>query len=68
MSKTALILPSLKNIRVLNRYDVDNITYEDFQLAINTVFSEPSVDITYNELPKLKENERIFAGVPSRTI
>ena len=59
--KTALILPSLKNIRVLNRYDVDNITYEDFQLAINTVFSEPSVDITYNELPKLKENERIFA-------
>ena len=59
--KTALMLPALKNIRVLNRYDVDNITNEDFQLSTNIVFSEPSVDITYDEIPQLKENERVFA-------
>lgn len=59
--KTALMLPTLKNIRVLNRYDVDNITYEDFKLSINTVLSEPPVDITYDEIPQLKENERVFA-------
>ncbi len=59
--KTALMLAALKNIRVLNRYDVDNITNEDFQLSTNIVFSEPSVDITYDEIPQLKENERVFA-------
>ena len=59
--KTALMLPALKNIIVLNRYDVDNITYDDFKLSINTVLSEPPVDITYDEIPQLKENERVFA-------
>ena len=58
--KTALRL-DIKNIRVLNRYDADRLSEEDFNAAISTVFSEPAVDVVYSELPKLAEGERIFA-------
>ncbi|MBQ9139881.1 MAG: phosphoribosylformylglycinamidine synthase, partial [Ruminococcus sp.] len=58
--KTALRL-DIKNIRVLNRYDADRLTEEDFNAAISTVFSEPAVDVVYSELPKLENGERIFA-------
>ncbi len=58
--KTALRL-DIKNIRVLNRYDADRLTEEDFNAAISTVFSEPAVDVVYSELPVLAEGERIFA-------
>ncbi len=58
--KTALRL-DIKNIRVLNRYDADRLSEEDFNASISTVFSEPAVDVVYSELPKLAEGERIFA-------
>ncbi|MBR6581881.1 MAG: phosphoribosylformylglycinamidine synthase [Ruminococcus sp.] len=58
--KTALRL-DIKNIRVLNRYDADRLSEEDFNAAISTVFSEPAVDVVYSVLPKLAEGERIFA-------
>ncbi|MBP1567582.1 MAG: phosphoribosylformylglycinamidine synthase [Oscillospiraceae bacterium] len=59
--RTALRLSSLENIRILNRYDADRLTKEKFEYAINTVFSEPAVDITYSEMPALSANERVFA-------
>lgn len=58
--KTALRL-DVKSVRVLNRYDADKLSEEDFNAAISTVFSEPAVDVVYNELPKLENGERIFA-------
>ncbi len=58
--QTALRL-DIKNIRVLNRYDADRLSEEDFNAAISTVFSEPAVDVVYSELPKLAEGERVFA-------
>ncbi len=58
--KTALRL-DIKNIRVLNRYDADRLTEEDFNAAVSTVFSEPAVDVVYSELPVLAEGERVFA-------
>ncbi len=58
--KTALRL-DLTNVRILNRYDADKLSKEDFDAAISTVFSEPAVDVVYDELPKLRENERVFA-------
>ncbi len=54
--QTALRL-SISGIRILNRYDADNLSQEDFEAAVNTVFSEPAVDVTYTELP----SERVFA-------
>ncbi len=58
--QTALRL-SISGIRILNRYDADNLSQEDFEAAVNTVFSEPAVDVTYTELPKLNGSERVFA-------
>ena len=34
----------LESVRVINRYDVENITPELFERAKTTVFSEPAVD------------------------
>ena len=58
--QTALRL-SISGIRILNRYDADNLSQEDFEAAVNTVFSEPAVEVTYTELPKLSGSERVFA-------
>lgn len=58
--KTALRL-NVKSIRVLNRYDADRLSEEDFKAAVSTVFSEPAVDVVYDELPKLQNGERVFA-------
>lgn len=58
--QTALRL-DVKGIRILNRYDADKLSEEDFNASISTVFSEPAVDIVYTELPKLADGERVFA-------
>lgn len=58
--QTALRL-DIKGIRILNRYDADKLSEEDFKASISTVFSEPAVDVVYSELPKLTEGERVFA-------
>ncbi len=47
---TLLQIDSVKDVRVINRYDVENIEKELFDYAVNTVFSEPQLDITMNEL------------------
>ena len=59
--KTALRLNSLENIRILNRYDADRLPEEKFEYAINTVFSEPAVDVTYRDMPEVSADERVFA-------
>ncbi len=57
----ALGMKSVENVRVINRYDVEGITEENFRRALPTVFSEPPVDNVFFELPKLGDNERMFA-------
>ncbi len=47
--RTFLGTATLEGIRILNRYDVENITPEVYAAAKNTVFSEPQVDVTYDE-------------------
>lgn len=59
--RTALRLETLRNIRVLNRYDAEGLSESDFNLAVSNVFSEPAVDVTYSDLPELAENEKVFA-------
>ncbi|MBO5733730.1 MAG: phosphoribosylformylglycinamidine synthase, partial [Clostridia bacterium] len=43
---TLLGIKSIKNVRLLNRYDVENIEKDLFDYAVKTVFSEPQLDIT----------------------
>lgn len=45
-------ITSLEGVRVLNRYDVENIDKDLFQKCKKTVFSEPQTDDLYEELPK----------------
>ncbi len=40
-----LLIDSVKNIRILNRYDVENIDKDLFEYCKNTVFSEPQLDV-----------------------
>lgn len=58
--KSSLHLDGLKNVRVLNRYDVEGITEDVFQKASVTIFSEPAVDMIRSELPE-HDGMRIFA-------
>ena len=48
-AKNLLGIEKLENVRVLNRYDAENITQELFDYAVQTVFSEPQVDIATAE-------------------
>ncbi len=48
--KTFLGIKNLEKVRVINRYDVENIDFDLFQYAKQTVFSEPQVDDYYSEL------------------
>ena len=49
-AKNLLGIAALDNVRVLNRYDAENITGELFDYAVQTVFSEPQVDIAAKEV------------------
>ena len=46
-----LQIKGLETVRVLNRYDVENLEKTLFDYAINTVFSEPQVDDVRFEVP-----------------
>ncbi len=48
--KSFLCINSVEKVRLINRYDVENIAEELFEQCRNTVFSEPQTDNTYNEL------------------
>lgn len=54
-----LQISNLKDLKILNRYDVENIDKELFDYCINTVFSEPQLDIAKEELENDCDN--IFA-------
>ncbi len=49
----------LERVRLLNRYDAENISEELFRSAVKTVFSEPQVDIASEEAPQ--DGARVFA-------
>ena len=49
-ARNLLSVSALEEVRVFNRYDVENIEPELFEHAVRTVFSEPQVDMTYASL------------------
>ena len=51
----------LKGLRLINRYDVEGIDNELFELCIPTVFSEPQSDNVFFDLPELEADEVVFA-------
>ncbi len=53
---TLLGISSLKELRLLNRYDVENIDKDLFDYSVKTVFSEPQLDIVTDELESGKDD------------
>ena len=51
----------LTGVRVLIRYDVENISDDVFEKACKTVFAEPPVDTLYKESFEIAENARVFS-------
>lgn len=52
---------SVEGVRVLVRYDIENISEETYAKALGTVFSEPPVDILYEENFTKKDSEYVFS-------
>ncbi|MCQ2555444.1 MAG: phosphoribosylformylglycinamidine synthase, partial [Clostridia bacterium] len=48
--KNILQIETLTDVRVINRYDAEDIDKDLFDYAVNTVFSEPQVDDCYTSL------------------
>ena len=58
--KDNLGIKSLKGARVINCYDVSGISDEVYKKCIGTVFSEPPVDIYYEEVLPISSGEHVF--------
>ncbi len=59
--KSYLGIKSVTNVRVLVRYDVENISEDTYKKAAKTVFAELPVDILYEEEFSYNENDKIFS-------
>lgn len=59
--KENLGIVGLKSVRVVNRYDIEGISYEEYINSRDTIFSEPPVDIVYDEEIKIDEHSRVIA-------
>ena len=59
--RSFLQIHSLTAVRVLNRYDAENIDEALFSYAVNTVFSEPQVDDVSYDVP---QGQTVFAVEP----
>ena len=57
---TLLGIKNIDSVRLLNRYDVENIEEALFEYAKKTVFSEPQLDII-SDTAEAAFGERIFA-------
>ncbi|MFT3992086.1 MAG: phosphoribosylformylglycinamidine synthase, partial [Luteolibacter sp.] len=58
--RESLALTGLEQIRIVQRYDVDGLSDEEFSAASRLILSEPQVDTVSTEL-SLSENETAFA-------
>ena len=59
--KSYLGIKTVKNVRVLIRYDVENLSGATFERACNGVFAEPPVDVLYREDFPREESDHIFS-------
>ena len=50
--RTLLRIESIRELHLLNRYDVENITPELFDYSVKTILSEPQLDLVTEELPQ----------------
>ncbi|MDD6207185.1 MAG: phosphoribosylformylglycinamidine synthase [Clostridiales bacterium] len=59
--KSYLGINTLSGVRVLVRYDVENLSQETYQKALGIVFSEPPVDRLFEDTFDKEESDRVFS-------
>lgn len=59
--KNILGIKGLSNVRIINRYDVTDITDDEYKASRHIIFSEPPVDLLYEESVVLANDEKAFA-------
>lgn len=59
--KTNLGIKGLRKVRIINRYDVEGLSDEEYILARDNVFCEPPVDWFYEEELPVDDNQLVFA-------
>lgn len=50
-----------KKVRVLIRYDIENLSDKTYEKALKTVFSEPPVDFVYENTFPVEANDKVFS-------
>ncbi len=58
--RESLDLPGIASLRLLNRYDIEGISADEFRAAAASILSEPQIDTTATEL-SLLDSETAFA-------
>jgi len=56
-----LRIKNLTKLRIINRYDISEISDSEYNSAKNTIFSEPTVDNSFDENIEVDKNDRVFA-------
>ena len=59
--RSYLGIKTVYGVRVLNRYDVENLSDETFERACNGIFAEPPVDKLYMEEFPAGDNDKVFS-------
>ena len=47
--KYNLGIKGLTDVRIVNRYDLEGVSDEEYGISKNTIFAEPPVDVAYDE-------------------
>lgn len=58
--KENLAVKGLINLRIINRYDVLGISDKAYNYSKHTIFSEPPVDIIYDEEVEISDEDSVF--------
>lgn len=59
--RSYLGIKGLEAVRVLIRYDIENVSEDIYNKSLGTVFSEPPLDFLYEEKFESGSNDRIFS-------
>ncbi len=58
--KYNLGIDGLSNVRIINRYDVEGMSDEEFESSKTTIFSEPPVDAVFDESIEIGDGSRVI--------
>jgi phosphoribosylformylglycinamidine synthase len=54
-------IKGLSSLRIINRYDIEGISSDEYLNSRNIIFSEPPVDVVYDEEMPVNDGDRLLA-------